>query len=704
MRTAFILAFILVFLFAPFACAQSTGSGTTVINATVSGILRFDLTLQYGEIVVPENHFFYQNLSVYQAGNQNITVYLNKSDANSFVKFANQTGGGTYYQDNFSVVVPSNGNATAGIRIFVPPSMGYDGGTYDVSLFALSLSDNRTNTTVLKIHVNNSNPIDDISVTGINPSSLFQGETLAADISIRKIAPAQTTDVQICYCISKDSGYLCGPSYNNYGCEWKAISEWLNYTKTVTVNENPGNYYFVAAVKYPGDENIKRASGPRFLVKNVPGPPGGGGTGAITFESPKPNLTINAPEFLEVAPGGKLGFIASVKNAGNSNATNTTLSLFGLPDGWATITPYAFDIPARETRNFSVSVSVPFSAAEQTYHLSLAAKSGTVEAFKEVMLTVAKNEKSAAAFLLDAARGKKAEADALVAIVVKFGLDASASATMLTSADASLNQAVALFDAGDYAGSASLAKLAIGDFGLAEASLNDMVKRTYLLRLSDISLRSAKIAGTVDDRQVLDSLNDKINQSIILHLEERFVDAYRMLLEAKLLLEQLEGNAYLKGLTQNIAIVSVLGLVVLAVSMTLFFRKRTSRLIKSLKLEEHKKNLAYLFKGEQAAAPQKYSRVGERERDSREAEKEKEDRRPVEREMEDSRAAEKEKLEEFRRLLKIGEALIETDIAGARDACIRAERAYGNLSLGGKKMAGEEFIRLTKLYNQVNRK
>jgi hypothetical protein len=184
-----------------------------------------------------------------------------------------------------------------------------------------------------------------------------------------------------------------------------------------------------------------------------------------------------------------------------------------------------------------------------------------------------------------------------------------------------------------------------------------------------------------------------------------------MLLEAKLLLEQLEGNAYLKGLTQNIAIVSVLGLVVLAVSMTLFFRKRTSRLIKSLKLEEHKKNLSYLFKGEQAAAPQKYGRAGERERDSREAERIEESRtlekreygRNVESERE-SRAAETEKLEEFRRLLKIGEALIETDMAGARDACIRAERAYGNLSRGGKKMAGEEFIRLTKLYNQVNRK
>ncbi|MCK4531358.1 MAG: hypothetical protein KAT94_00675, partial [Candidatus Aenigmarchaeota archaeon] len=61
----------------------------------------------------------------------------------------------------------------------------------------------------------------------------------------------------------------------------------------------------------------------------------------------------------------------------------------------------------------------------------------------------------------------------------------------------------------------------------------------------------------------------------------------------------------------------------------------------------------------------------------------------------------KEKLEEISRLLEIGEALIDTDITGAKEAYTEARKIYSSLSPEEKRLVSDDIIRLTRLYNNI---
>jgi hypothetical protein len=667
-------------LLASNASAQYAG-GSTNMNATVKGML--GVFPQYGNVLVPEDYYFYLNLTVYQNHPLDVLVYLNKSDTNGFVKFQNQSGGMSYYQDNYAFLLPGFGDRNVTLRIYVPPSSGYDGGTYDITFYSYSLDDNRLNSTSLQIHVNTTNPIDDIEITGIRPSALYQGQVIEADISVHKITPLETTDVQICYCINSDPAYLCGPSYNNYGCAWKAIAEWLNYTKSVAVNENTGSYYFIAALKYPNDENIKRAVSPLFYVLSSPPPRNGGGgtSGAIIpQELPRPDFAIISPNYLEAFPGEELKFSVEVKNTGNSTAYNTSLQVYGITSNWVLVAPTQQDIKTGESKNFFVAIKLPDSAIEQLYSLSLVAKSGTSEVPKVVALGVSRSTKNRAKFMLEEAVRRKSETHAMLNWTNNFGLEVPGSEKNMSDFDSALDAAMKMFASGDYNGTMEKSKQAMNGYDYVTETIELVLNAEYFRIMQDMSSDMIKAEAYSEEKDVLKTVNEMVFRSITLKKENRFIDAYVSLLEAKKLLEQLMEKIYFKELSRSTVIVSIIIVVLIALSMIAFYNKKISKLLRAAHLEEQKNNLKAIFRKEIGYAD--YNEEGPPQRRDRTADA-------------------KDKIDNMRGFLRIGESLVETDMDGAKDAYEKANHIYNSLSYEERKLAGEEYIRLKRLYNKI---
>ena len=663
------LIFLSVCLLSVNVSAQAS-TGNTIINATVTVEWVLNLSLEYPEIIIPENYsYFYENLTLLQINSQNISVYLNKSDTNDFVKFVNDT----YYQDNYTFYLPLNTYENVMLRVYVPPGMGFEGGNYNVTIYAYSLDDSRTNSTTLGIRVNNTNPVDYVGVPSIYPSSLYFGESLNANISIHKIYPTETTDVQVCYCMDANPNYPCGPDYNDHGCEWKKITESLNYTKTVTVNEGPGEYYFIVGVEYPGDTDIKRANSAKFLVKIVPpGPPLGGPGGPPP--APQPELTIIAPDYLEAAPGERIGFDVEIENTGDADALNTSLSIFGIPENWVSVSPYTQDIGAGESRNYSVSISLPREAYEQIYSLSLVGKSGTEEAIKIVTFTVAMTLKKQAKFLLDEAGSRKREAEGIIEQAKDLGMDPTEPENAWTSTNDLLEETQILFESENYAGSIERAKRTIDGYRSVINSVKGIVEKAFFSLIGKVKTELINIEKLTEEKGVIESIKDKISQSEIFQREKRIIVAYQTLLEAKQLLDQLGGKIFFMELTQNTVIIAILVVIVVAILMVVFYKKKMSKFVKTMRIDEHKKRLSSLFK-------RKVIRPGMPSRE-----------RPK---------IDKEKLEEISRLLEIGEALIDTDITGAKEAYTEARKIYSSMSPEEKRLVSDDIIRLTRLYNNI---
>jgi hypothetical protein len=657
-----------------------------VINATVNEVLRLNLFFQHPEIIISEDYYFYQNLTVLQNDNENISVYLNKSDSSNFVKFVNQTAGGAYYQDDYTLYLQPHAYKNVTLRLYVLPNQGFNGGAYDIPFYALSLKDyNTTNTTTLKIHVNDTNPIDDIEITGINPSSLYSDESLAADISIHKLYPPGMTDVQICYCINENPAYSCGPSYNNYGCSWIAITTWLNYTKTVTVNEEPGSYYFIVAVKYPTDENIKRANSPSFYVITPPSVPSGGEPLGFfaTAELPHPQLTIISPGYFEASPGEKIKFDAEVRNTGEVYAPNTTLTIYGIPENWVSVTPRMHDIGAGKAENYSVLITVPDTAFEQIYSPSLVAKSGSAEATKILILTVARSLKDQARLLLAEAQSKKGELELIIKRMKDFEMGTSVPEKDLAIVNGILDEAVVLYESADYKPSIEKAKQAIDGYKSAINSAKATIEKIYLLLLNQVAAEVIRLEPLTEEKNVINTVNEKINQSMFFYRTERVIDAYQTLLDAKQLLDQLKGKMQLQELIKYILAISILVILIVVASAVVFYKKKVSRLMRTVKIEEYKKNLRSLFRREvRPGIPERYYKEKPKER------------------LEEV----KENIERVRGFLAIGEALVDTDIEGAKDAYIKAKEIYTSLSYEEKRLAGEEIIRLNRMYNNIKRR
>jgi hypothetical protein len=595
MRRVYIFSILaLLSLFSP--CVVRADTGTTVMNVTIPGVL--SLNLAYPEIVVPENYYFYENLTVFQANVAGISLYLNKSDTNNFVKFVNKSDGSTYYQDDYTMYLPANTYQNVTVRVYVPPAQGYEGGTYNIPLYANSLNDTRTNSTTLEVNVNNTNPIDDVSITDIYPSSLYQGQTLSVNISMLKIFPPETTDIQICYCINADSGYQCGPSYNNYGCEWKAITMWLNYSKSVVVSEGSGSYYFIAAVKYEGDETIKRANSPLFYVQQTPSgpPPGGPSYVPSEGEPPQSKFVITVRDYFEAFPGDTVAFVVEVKNTGSADAPNTTLGVYGIEEDWVDITPLVQNIDKGASKNYSVTITLPSKAVEKLYHVFLVVKSGQVEKTGMINLIVALSLKDRAIFLVAEAYSKKNEAYTTKEKIQEFGMDTAEAGRQLDAADLVLSSANTLLASGDYNGSIQKAKEAIEAYKTAIAAMKQMVANAFYVLLEKINSGLLQIPPGEED--VVKTIRTKMGESVILQQEERSLEAYEMLLETKQLLDQLISKVQMQKMYQMLLFIAFGFVIVIIVATAIIYRKKVSRFSRTFRMEEEKKHLKFVFKKE----------------------------------------------------------------------------------------------------------
>jgi hypothetical protein len=593
----------LLSLFSLCAARADTDTGSTVINVTIPGTLI--LNLAYPQIVVPEDYYFYENLTLFQGSSTNTTVYLNKSDINNFVKFVNKSDGATYYQNDYALYVLADTSENVTIRVYVPPAQGYNGGTYNVPIYAYSLNDTRTNITTLEVNVNNTNPIDDISIVGMYPSSLYSGQTLSVNISIHKLYPSETTDIQICYCINANPAYQCGPSYNNYGCEWKAITAWLNYTKTVTVAEGSGSYYFIVAVKYQGDETVKRANSPVFYVQQTPSGPTGGPSGYFApsaGEPPQPKFVITVRDYFEAFPGDTVAFVVEVKNTGSSGAPNTTLGVYGIDESWVSIAPFIQNIDKGTSKNYSVAVTLPAKAAEQLYHVFLVVKSGQTEKTQMITLIVALSLRDRAKFLVAEAYAKKNDAYATKEKIEEFGIGTAESEKQLSAADVILSSATTLLGSGDYNASIQKSKETIEAYKAAILAMKQIVGNAFYVLLEEVNSGLMKIPP--GDEDVVKSIRNKMGESVILQQEERSLEAYEMLLDAKQLLDQLISKIQLQKMYQMLLFVAFAFVLMIIVATAIIYRKKVSRFSKTFRMEEQKKHLKFVFKKEvQPSAP-----------------------------------------------------------------------------------------------------
>jgi len=309
------------------------------------------------------------------------------------------------------------------------------------------------------------------------------------------------------------------------------------------------------------------------------------------------------------------------------------------------------------------------------YSLSLVAKSGEEEGVKVVTLTVAMTPSKQAQFLLEEARSKKGEAEGITEDARNLGMDVTEPERGIESADILLGETERLFGSGDYERSADKAKEAIDAYKSVISLVNGIVNQAFssLIGIVRADLESMeKLTGETD---VIESVREKIEQGAILQREGRMIGAYETLLEAKRLLDQLKGKVFFMELTQNTVIIAILAVIIVSSLMVVFYKKRMSRFLKSMRIEEHKKSLRSLFKKEiRPSAPRKERRIG------------------------------RENVEELRRLLGIGEALTGTDISGAKEAYDKAKKIYGSLSSEEKRMVSEEIIRLAKLHNTIIRR
>ncbi len=657
-------------------------TGNTLINATVSGLL--EASLQYPEITVSEDYYFYENLTVFQSGPVGIHVYLNKSDPNSLVKFVNRTGEDTYYQDDYVLYVPSNSSENATLRIYVPPNQGFNGGTFNVQIYARSMDDKRTDSDVLKIHVNNTNPIDDIQIKSIQPSGLYSGEELSAEISIHKISPSEITDIQICYCVHENPAYSCGPVYNDYGCEWKAIGEWLNYTKTVLINENPGEYHFIVAVKYPGDENIKRASSPEFYVMTAPSPPGISAGGAVVPPKVEITLDIISPLYVESYPGGETAFTAEVRNAGNAEALNTSISVYGISEEWVSVNPSAADISAGGVQNYTISLFIPFDAQERAYPLTLIAKSGSAETRKTLTLVVASTAKNTAQLFIAEALSKKERVKMMLRKADNLGLNTENSHDYFLSANAVLEDAEELFRLGNYSMAKENAKRAIEKYKSAEDSLRGEAKRSYYEMLS---LVKGEFTGLIKllGRDTADFVQDKIEESLILIKEGREIEAYETLLDAKQVLEEAKEKIYFRNMTHLVMAISAIIVMGVVVSAFLFYRRKVSKLVRILRFEEHKRRLRHIFGREVRPFPGYRKRVFPAGM-----------KKPISDEL---------KSAEIRVLLVKGTKLLKLgEVERAKETFAKIRRIYNSMTPEGKKSLDEEMTKLRMFANEIVKK
>ncbi|MBU0530696.1 MAG: hypothetical protein ABIH52_01915 [Candidatus Aenigmatarchaeota archaeon] len=385
------LLFFIVLVFLATSVSGQEASTITVTNVNnYTGFLY--LTPESQTVYIPAESYIYQNITITQTGNFPITVHMNKTGAAAdWVVFIENT---TDYNNTNITLDALKSNETR-IKIFVP--FGNEG-THNVTVYAYSQDDSKYNYTNITYVVNDTNPIDDVTVVVVTPL-IYQGNNLVANISITKISPASPVDVTIGYCLLLQTDITpCSMSIADE-TETKAVTTELNYVKTFTnVQNTPGEYDLKVIVEYKPSEDIpERAKATdQFIileqgVTSTGGGVSGGGTSQLPPSEPEEPYEIeivDLPSVLNLTSGMKKTIAVKVRNL-ELPVSNLSFLLNAMQSEWYEIEPDLIEsVESGEDSIFLITFLVPRGLSNKNFMVNVLAITDQTSASKRMRIII----------------------------------------------------------------------------------------------------------------------------------------------------------------------------------------------------------------------------------------------------------------------------------------------------------------------------
>ncbi|MFH1978212.1 MAG: hypothetical protein ABIJ92_02720 [Candidatus Aenigmatarchaeota archaeon] len=379
----------ILLLIIPIASGQESATlSSTSINPSAGFVY---IVPNLSEITIPSETYYYQNITIAQTGNYPVTIHTNKTGTVSI--WTNFTDGVSYY-DHMNVTLSVAKSNDTRIRIYVPYG---NEGQWNLTLEGYSLNDSKSNTTNITVIVNDTSPIDDVTVSVLSPL-IYQGNNLELNVSILKVSPPYPIDFTIGYCITLASANAQCTMATALETETRAIETYLTFLKTISnVNEVPGNYLVKVVIEYKFNEDIpdRAKASDTFSIVTTGGGSGGGDTGSGGGGSPITPITrtyeleiLDLPDEYEISPLIKETLIVRVKNK-KAQVTNMTLKIRGIQEEWFTISPRIVSkLDEGDVSTFLVTLEVPQYLSQNNYTLTFIADANQVDAVAEMKLII----------------------------------------------------------------------------------------------------------------------------------------------------------------------------------------------------------------------------------------------------------------------------------------------------------------------------
>ena len=310
-------------------------------------------------------------------------VYLNTSTG--------PPGDWVIFSSNPIWLSPETWNVTT-VYIYIDLPWNTTPGDYEGSIHAYA--DGQHLVIPLIIHVQPT-PIFDV-ITEVLPEykDVCNGDDVKARVTITKVFPAETLDVNMTYRIEMD-----GVTYDERK-ETIAVTTSVERYVTLRVpsDAEEGFYLFSSTLDYQNNQSVFIYSYDQFYVRYCPPtptpvyPPSRPRRPAVEVIKPKPKLELKLSKYrLYSIVGEKKSFIAYVTNFGEDLTRSVRLDIRGVPIQWITITPHRSNIPLNETEEFVVAINIPKDAEEKIYYLKIKAKNEHESEEKTLALIVAKD-------------------------------------------------------------------------------------------------------------------------------------------------------------------------------------------------------------------------------------------------------------------------------------------------------------------------
>jgi hypothetical protein len=252
----------------------------------------------------------------------------------------------------------------------------------------------------LIIHVKQAPIFDVITEVLSQYKEVCIGSDVTAKVTVTKIFPPDTLDVNLTYRIEFNS--------TTYAERKETVAVTTSIQKDITLttpSSLPEGYYLFSTTLNIDDTVVY--SYDLFYAKSCPfppppQPPPTGGVALPTIEKPPPPLSLELSRYrLYAILGNTTGFIAKVKNMRSEETKAIRLDVSGVPIEWLKITPYRFNLNPNETNNFIVTIDIPADAEEGIYYLNIRATDAYKSEEKQLALIIAKDMKSLARLALE---------------------------------------------------------------------------------------------------------------------------------------------------------------------------------------------------------------------------------------------------------------------------------------------------------------